>query len=279
MRTTGSSRSQVKVRVLCTVGLTALIAVMALTPMTIASARERLLPWINALGRDSGSPPWANEDSRVVVLYGDSLAYSARDYFSFTTSSRGWAPVVRTFGGTAPCDWMPQLETDLALRPAYVVFAFSGNSMTPCMVDPATGAQLAGPAVVDKYRADVTAMVALASAGGARPVVVGTPVAASGGGAALAVMDQQIVDATPGALYVDGGETIAPGGVYVPAMPCRSDEGAELGCVDGMIRVRNDDGVHFCPDDPVSMEGRGVECPVYASGARRYGELLASPTS
>ena len=50
----------------------------------------------------------------------------------------------RTFGGTAPCDWLEEMRHDAGtLHPTIVVIEFSGNALTPCMHD-ANDAQLTG---------------------------------------------------------------------------------------------------------------------------------------
>ncbi|HEY6530861.1 MAG TPA: hypothetical protein VIY72_01060, partial [Acidimicrobiales bacterium] len=83
--------------------------------------------------------------SPAVTLYGDSLVVEAERYIVEAASALGWEPVVRAYGGTAPCDWSDELPFDLATtEPAIVVVAFSGNALTPCMTDPTTGKGFVG---------------------------------------------------------------------------------------------------------------------------------------
>src|SRR4029450_3229732 len=51
---------------------------------------------------------------RRVILYGDSLAFEARDAFALSLQSGGDVEVVdRTFGGTAICDRLDRMRQDL----------------------------------------------------------------------------------------------------------------------------------------------------------------------
>jgi hypothetical protein len=74
--------------------------------------------------------------------------------------------------------------------------------------------------------------------------------------------------------YVDAGRAVVAGGRFTATLPCLPSEGAADGCVDGRIPVRALDGVHFCP----RREGPGTDgCPVYSSGAVRFGFAMAQP--
>jgi len=224
----------------------------------------------------AGAPTDGASRPRTLALYGDSLAVEARSYVRAEAEARGWEVTFRVHGGTAPCDWGEVLAADLVDRPAVVVVAFSGNALTPCMRDPDTGAGFAGARHREVYRDDVAGMAESIGAAGSRATLVTPPVSSSGGGAELHAVFSQVASAT-GAELVDGGATIAPGGIYTETMPCLPDEGAAAGCVDGRIRVRAADGAHFCPDDHDAVDGVTPGCRTYASGARRYAELLLSP--
>src|SRR5689334_25265552 len=46
-----------------------------------------------------------------VALYGDSLAFEARDHFTAALTATGQAEVrTATYGGTAICDWLGQMR-------------------------------------------------------------------------------------------------------------------------------------------------------------------------
>ena len=76
---------------------------------------------------------------RRVILYGDSLAFEARDAFALSLESGGGVEVVdRTLGGTAICDRLDRMREDLHdLQPSAVALEFVGNNVTPCMRGPA----------------------------------------------------------------------------------------------------------------------------------------------
>ena len=58
-------------------------------------------------------PPRA---AATVILYGDSLAWEAQDSFRAALAARGISDVTtETFGGTAICDWLPQMRHDRAV--------------------------------------------------------------------------------------------------------------------------------------------------------------------
>src|SRR4030081_3513638 len=92
--------------------------------------------------------------TRRVILYGDSLAFESRDFFSLAMQSGTDVEVVdRTFGGTAICDRLDQMRRDLHdLQPTAVVLEFVGNNVTNCMRGPS--GPLTGDALVQKYRHD-----------------------------------------------------------------------------------------------------------------------------
>jgi lysophospholipase L1-like esterase len=205
-----------------------------------------------------------------VVLIGDSLAEEAAPYLQ---RELGDTKVLERFlGGTAPCDW---LDTDLrARRSRIVVISFSGNSATPCMAG--EGGQLRGEALVERYRADLTAMVDQVRATGAQVVLVGQPargfVAAEGQGQ----REVDGVNAVYGELaeagdvsFVDAGAAVeAPDGAFTRTLPCLPGED-ECG-PGGTNVVRSDDGVHFCPG------AASHPCPRYSSGAFRFAGAIAA---
>jgi hypothetical protein len=204
-----------------------------------------------------------------VVLLGDSLAEEAAPYLQ---EELGDTKVLDRFlGGTAPCDW---LDTDLrARRDRVVVISFSGNSATPCMAD--EGGQLHGQALVDRYRADLTAMVDKVRASGARVVLVGQPargfVAAEGAGQqevdGINAISTELAESDHVSMVDAGAAVEAPEGAFTRTLPCLPDE-AE--CGPGEVNVvRSDDGVHFCPGTAQHP------CPIYSSGAHRFAHAIA----
>jgi hypothetical protein len=58
-------------------------------------------------------------------------------------------------------------------------------------------------------------------------------------------------------------------GVPVRAMPCLPEDQT---CEDGYVVVRSPDGIHFCP---AAGSNPSMACPVWSSGAYRYGSAIA----
>ena len=65
--------------------------------------------------------------------------------------------------------------------------------------------------------------------------------------------------------FTDAGEAVLNDGTYTDTLPCLADEGWIQGCVNGRIRVRASDGVHF------ATSGSG-----YSAGGRRFADAIDS---
>jgi hypothetical protein len=203
-----------------------------------------------------------------VVFIGDSLGEQTAPYLQTMVGERTFTPQV--FGGTAPCDW---LGKDLKITETSVaIISFIGNSSTACMSDGA-GGFLHGQALVDKYRSDVTALVAQIRATGAQVLLVGQPQRLGGGEVDVEVGG---INATFAGLadpeevrFVDAGASVEDvNGAFTLRLPCMP---GETQCdPDGTIAVRSEDGVHFCSDAPATG------CPNYASGAFRFAAAIAA---
>ena len=74
--------------------------------------------------------------------------------------------------------------------------------------------------------------------------------------------------------FVDAGQAVLDGGRFTATLPCLPSEGAGDECVDGRIPVRALDGLHLCP---VRTSQENDRCPVYSSGAARFGLAMAQP--
>jgi len=203
-----------------------------------------------------------------LVLVGDSLAGEAAPVIRDLTPGRTF--VERFHGGTAPCDWV---DADLPVTPATVmVITFSGNSLTPCMLDE-TGARLVGQPLLDKYRTDVGGLIDRATDAGAWVVLVGQPrshprFATEATIEGLDAVYREYAAARPHVSYVDAGSNVElPDGAYANRLPCAEFD-QDCG-PDGTTVVRGD-GVHFCPVAGVSP------CPVWSGGAFRFGLGVAA---
>ncbi len=223
----------------------------------------------------------------VVVLYGDSLAWEARHAFKGAFADRSGMQVVeRTYGGTAICDWLDEMAADVtALKPGMVIIEFVGNSFTPCMRD-AAGQFLTGTAVVERYSADLETVIATFVAIGAQVVLAGSPASRAEadhtppGGGGLNALYRRTASAHAGVHYADAGAEVLDDGHWTSTLPCFAFEPC-TGGVDaagmGVNAVRSPDGLHFCPARANAVRGVTGDCPVWSSGAFRYGSALARP--
>ncbi|HEX9258234.1 MAG TPA: hypothetical protein VF855_01765 [Acidimicrobiales bacterium] len=198
---------------------------------------------------------------------GDSLAEATAPLIRHVTTDKAF--VTKFFGGTAPCDWT---DDDLEATPTtVVVVTFTGNNLTPCMLD-AAGARLVDQQLVEKYRTDVGVLIDHATAAGAWVVLVGQPVRHPRFDADVEVeginaVYRQYASAMERVSYVDAGRFVETAdGRYTDRLPCTD---LDTDCAaDGTTVVRGD-GVHFCPVVEVAP------CPVWSSGAVRFGLAIA----
>jgi hypothetical protein len=252
--------------------------------------RERLATSSGTAGTKSNPPEIAAPaplTKPLVILYGDSLAWEAKD--SFVGAFAGQADVrvlTRTWGGTAICDWLDEMKADaVAFSPDAVVLEFSGNNLTPCMQD-AAGRGLVDDAYWARYRADTRTAIEIFSPTRTRVFLAGAPMsqlqAITGDfhGGMVNAMYEAIAAEYPGVLYVDAGTAVLDYGRWTPSLPCLPTEpctgGTDL--LDrGFNVVRAPDGGHFCPAAEEAKRGVVDACPIWSSGAFRYGNAMAAP--
>ena len=218
----------------------------------------------------------------VVVLYGDSLAWESRAYFVWDLVAAGADVETRTYGGTAICDFLDQMRADASgLKPDAVVIEFSGNALTPCVRSAAAGQ--GGLDLVDTYRADAETVMSIFPA--ARIYFAGSPVSekASEDGEVHGAMDglyREIAAHEANVRYVDAGAAVLDDCRWTETLSCLPGEPC-AGGTDPLGRsvnvVRAPDGVHFCPAAKDAQRGVTATCPVWSSGAYRYGSAMAQP--
>jgi hypothetical protein len=152
---------------------------------------------------------------RRVILYGDSLSWESQSFFVAALRRAGISGVTtRTTGGTAICDWLPQMRLDAAaLRPDAVVVEFSGNALTPCM-HYSSGAPLSGTAYFHKYAADAATVLRLFAPGHTLVLFAGAPISRRGeldGNRTTAILHSifaSVASSTPYGRYVDAGASV-----------------------------------------------------------------------
>jgi hypothetical protein len=213
-----------------------------------------------------------------VALYGDSLSVESSD--TFADQLDGEARVRNTVqGGAALCDVMQAIEQDVERRkPNVAVLQFSGNNITPC-VQLGNGEPMEGADLVAKYASDAEQAVGLLRSRGVVVFLMGSPISkgsntAAGINTEFQRVAQRWAANGGGVFYVDAGAAVlAPDGSFTETLPCLPDETAAMGCLGGRIVVRAPDGTHFCPN----ATGGTAPCPVYSSGASRFGAAMAEP--
>jgi hypothetical protein len=222
-----------------------------------------------------------------VALYGDSLAFEAQASFVNAVTEAGTATVrVHAFPGTAICDFLDQMRADAALwRPQAVVIEFSGNAVTSCMRDN-NGMPPTGSSLVSRYMTDAREVIDIFSAIGTRLSFASSPIFRSAypGRNSMAdavnVMYASLASSSDGAGFVDAGQAVEDHGLYTETLPCLAEEpcSGQLDAQGQRVNVvRAADGVHFCPTAKSVEEARTGGCPIWASGAVRYGRALAAP--
>jgi hypothetical protein len=215
-------------------------------------------------GAPSSPPP----PRPVVILYGDSLSWEARAAFDFSMGG-GVAVVHRNFPGLAPCDLLPSMAADAALlQPRAVVLEFAGNSLTPCM------SGVTQSTLVGKYAVDVARAATTFTSRGIAVYLMGAPLLPGWSfdpTTGLRATYTAVAAQSPLASFTDAGASVLDRGAYTATLPCRPGEGPAAGCAGGLITVRSPDRVHFCP---VLTTG---PCPVWSSGAWRFGAAMAAP--
>lgn len=190
-----------------------------------------------------------------------------------------------TFGGTALCDWFPDMRTETdpsnpaGFHPQIAVIQFSGDAFTPCM-KAGNGVALSDQALVNKYAADSAVAISIFTSHNIPVYFVSTPIsrgqAAQGavGNTALGVMFSKLpalFHSNPLVHFADGAAAVELNGHYTDTLPCQKGETCTGHWPDGTptVVVRQADGTHFCPVPEVMVNG-ATSCPAAMPGARRY---------
>jgi hypothetical protein len=219
------------------------------------------------------SPATAQNTAQVssaiprVDFFGDSVSWESKHWILAALSHRAQA-YPHVFPGTSLCMWFPQMRQAAAQHPAMVLLTFGPEFQAPCdhttdrfremQDDAGTAAEIfSGSKVIfatDPARKNDTALQGR--------------VYAAYEAAAKAHKNASVS-------YPD--RVVAPGDVFSEYLPCLPDETAAMGCITAygqrVIKIRAPDNMHLCPIIP-PIPG---ECPVYASGERRFGVAVAAP--
>ena len=135
--------------------------------------RAGLLGLVGIVGLVGAACTPAAPPPATVLIYGDSLTNQSRQYLTdqLADQAPGWRVLIRSFGGTALCDYLDAMQQDGDEGAQLVVVQFSGNAGTSCMGGTPYGSQ----AWIDKYRADAEAAASLWQGRGVQVLFVGSP--------------------------------------------------------------------------------------------------------
>ncbi len=257
---------------------TAPLRATRLLVVALASITAVALPVGSARSAAAATSGTAAATARpVVVLYGDSIAVQTAPALRERLGD-AYDVQVRAFPGAALCDYLHQIDQDLQrYAPAMVLLDFGGNTFTPCTrVD---GSIATAEQRLARYDADAQAVADRLAPLGIPLVLVGMPPEADAATAPAALQplwDQVAArnrDLGRDVSSFDAGTAVAgPGGSWADRLPCLPDEGPAQGCEGGTIRVRADDGHHFCPARSNPFTG---VCSTWSSGGRRYADAIA----
>ncbi len=225
----------------------------------------------------------------MVGIYGDSIAFQAMPWSDAAVGDRGLRVRGLRFPGLAACDLVASVRNDLAApmahRPRVVAVSLVGNSVTDCMRT-AGGefAEVNSPEYLDAYELALRRLAEATGAAGVPMIYTWGPTSSPfgttwDGSVHVALIAAAMVEEYPHLRIVDvGASVMGPDGDYGVVLPCLPDESTADGCTEGEIRIRvsQADGHFHCRESEVAPSGWPRPCPVYSSGARRYGEALAA---
>jgi hypothetical protein len=225
-----------------------------------------------------------------VELWGDSLSWQSASYWTPKMTAGHHATVrTRVFGGTAPCDWLPDLKSELnpanrsGFHPQVVVLQFVGNAWTPCMSNGTVA--MSADEIISKYRGDLLTAIGIAQSAHATIYLASSPIpgfqaSVYSGQTPMGTMYSQLAAAYPGTVrFLDGATPLEWKGKYTATLPCGPGETCTGRWADGTstVIVRQSDGIHFCPVTVQVVRGVPSMCPVYSPGAARFAAALADP--
>lgn len=184
------------------------------------------------------------------LVYGDSLSEQAAPYLSQHGSVGS-----RFYGGTAPCNWVPGLNSDTgAFTPNKVLLQFIGNEPA-CMN---------GRNPQQAYEQDLTKIVNFWKDKDVPIIMILSPLSETNDFAWARQAELKVANQLNVPVGDAGQSVLTSAGQFTFFLPCQAPETQSEGCgadptQPGQIRVRNPDGVHF-----------GQSSPTYSSGAERF---------
>ncbi len=198
----------------------------------------------------------------TVVIYGDSPTAEVQTVMEnqLTTALPGWRVVTRAMGGTAQCDFHPQMLDDANLQADLVIIQFGGNFITPCITSRGYG----------DYFWDALWAADLWNNRGAPILFVGG-LGRAGDPAGIGPVGghyQWVANYTAGRgnRFVNSGSLLIDPATnrYEQTLTCLSTEEDECTAANDRITVRAPDGFHLCN---IPWQ---TPCPTYSSGVYRF---------
>ena len=221
----------------------------------------------------------------TVLYYGDSLAAESATYVRSALAVNNKAVMVdRTYPGTSPCDWTPAMKLDLSRGvPAAVILETFGNNISRCQIHGGSRASSGSSAYWRQYKKDITDLISMLPDSvpvwlTAAPASWNNGSGESSRSARMFALMQEIAASRNNTWAVDAGAAVEDSkGGYVASMPCLPSEPCTNSPSQGRNRTHAYDGLHFCPAIHNATIALLRHCPVYASGAWRFGMAQVKP--
>jgi hypothetical protein len=185
-------------------------------------------------------------------MYGDSIvSQSSAELRYIYRSTTGADLTVRSYGGTALCDWTRSITEllDSPEPPSTLLLSFYGNNLTNCMgsILGAPGFPVGSSAFLHVYATSMDDIATAARAANTQVIWVTPP--------PRSALDQDptlndtfnAMAKRRGWAVVTAGESAlrSAGGGFAMTAPCNGSETRADGCTGGRIPIRDADRVHF----------------------------------
>jgi hypothetical protein len=220
--------------------------------------------------------PVPRRDPPRVAFFGDSIAVEAEPHVASRMRQLGTEYRFEGFGGTAICDYLDLMRAAAEnFQPDVVVLLFTGNALTPCIVERSGGPRailgeedefdLVGYAL--SYDDDTAAAIEIFGPH-VDVILVGVLPTRAGRAPAAQIVDdlyRGYAERMPNVHYVWPEGLLDASGAHADVLPCTFVEPCVLG---EPVPVRAADGAHLCPDDGVCYGGLRMAIAITEAIAR-----------
>lgn len=212
----------------------------------------------------------ANEPSRRVAVFGDSLVRQTKPLLVAMASTRDTALDVWDLPGAAPCDLLPEFNARVSASGAErVELAFVGNATSACMTSRIGGRPSARLTAAQRlriaqvYEADLSRMIAHNVGNGVLTYLVVPPTMAGGTWhgqmtAALTAAYTRLAAASPAwvRLNTASRDALTPAGAYRSTTPLNGRT----------VRLRHRDGTHLFAPVGTTLNAQALLWPLVLEG-------------